>query len=70
MDQKVLLSMRNLRLMLPKKLQDRYIGPFEVLKLVGPTAYKLDLSHRSALKLIHPVFHISLFRDFEDNGLR
>ena len=67
---KVLLSTKNLRLKLPRKLQDRYMGPFEVLKRVGPIAYKLDLSHSSALKMIHLVFHISLLRDFEDNGLR
>ena len=47
------------------------MGPFEVLKASGTiAAYKLDLSHSSALKMIHPVFQISLLRDFEDNGLR
>ena len=46
------------------------MGPFEVLKRVGPAAYKLDLTHSSALKTIHPVFHISLLRDFVENGLR
>ena len=46
------------------------MGPFEVLKRVGPTAYKLNLSHTSALKTIHSDFHVSLLRDFEDNGLR
>ena len=51
MGQKVLLSTKNLRLKLPRKLQDQYVGPFEVLKRVGPTAYKLDLSHSSALKM-------------------
>ena len=70
MGQKVLLSTKYLRLKLPRKLQDRHMGPFEVLKRVGATAYKLDLSHSSALKTIHPVFHISLLRDFEDNGLK
>ena len=70
MGQKVFLSTKNLRLKLPKKLQDRYVGHFEVLKRVVPIAYKLDLSHSSALKTIHPVFYISLLKDFEDNGLR
>ena len=65
--QEVLLSTKKLRLKLPRKLQDWYVGPFEVLKRVGPTAYKLDLSHSSALKTIHPVLHVSLLRDFEDN---
>ena len=70
MVQKVLLSTRNLRLKLPRKLQDWYVGPFKVPKPVGPTAYKLDLSHSSALKTIHPVFHVSLLMDFNDNVLK
>ena len=70
MGQKVLLSAKNLRLKLLMKLQDWYVGQFEVLKRVGATAYKLDLSHSSALKIIHPAFHINLLRDFEDNGLK
>ena len=45
------------------------MGPFEVLKRVGPTAYKLDLSQSSVLKIIHPVFYVTLLRDYEDNGL-
>ena len=69
MGQKVLLSTRNLRLKLLRKLQDQYIGPFKVLKRVGPTDYKLDFSNSSALK-IHPVVHVSLIRDLKDNGLR
>ena len=64
------MSTRNLKLKLVRKLQDRYVGPFEVLKQVGPTNYNLDLSYSSALKMIHPVFHKSLLRDIEDNGLR
>ena len=70
MGHKVVLSTRNLRLKLLRKLQDWYMEPFEVLKRVGPTSYKLDLSHSSALKIIHPVLHISLLRGFENNGLR
>ena len=70
MGYKLLLSSRSLRLKLPRKLQDRYGGPFEVLKRVGLTAYKLDLSHSSALKVIHPVFYVNLLRDLKDNGLR
>ena len=46
------------------------MGAFEVLKLVIPTAFELDLSCSAALKTIDPVFHISLVRDFKDNGLR
>ena len=64
------MSTRNLKLKLPRKLQDCCVGPFEVLKRVGPIAYKLDLSHSFTLKMIHPVFHDSLLRGYEDNGLR
>ena len=65
----VLLSTHNLRLKLPKKLQDHYIGPFRVTSRVGLTAYHLDLSTSSALKHLHPSFHVSLLREFWDNGL-
>ena len=61
----VLLATKNLRLQRPRKLQDRFVGPFRVLQRIGKTAYKLDLSggrHRQALRNIHDVFHVSLLR--------
>jgi hypothetical protein len=39
------------------KLSPRYIGPFEILKVCGPMAYKLRLP--SQMAAIHDVFHIS-----------
>ena len=60
----------NLRLELPRKLQDRFVGLFFAGQRVGPTAYKLDLSHSAALRQILPVFRVNLLRDFRDNGLR
>ena len=65
----ILLSTRNLHLKLPKKLQDYYIRLFRVISRVGPTSYHLDLSISSALKHLHPTFHISHLREFWDNGL-
>ena len=68
----VLLATKNLRLQGPRKLQDRFVGPFRVLQKIGATAYKLDLSggrHRQALCNIHEVFHVSLLRPHRDNGL-
>ena len=53
-------------------MQDRFIGPFRVLQKIGKTAYKLDLSggcHRQALRSIHDIFHVSLLRPHQDNGL-
>jgi hypothetical protein len=39
------------------KLAPRYIGPFEILQVCGPVAYKLRLP--SQMAAIHDVFHIS-----------
>jgi hypothetical protein len=39
------------------KLAPRYIGPFEILEICGPVAYKLLLPPR--LGAIHDIFHVS-----------
>jgi hypothetical protein len=39
------------------KLAPRYIGPFEILEICGPVAYKLLLPPRMAT--IHDIFHVS-----------
>jgi hypothetical protein len=39
------------------KLAPRYVGPFEILKVCGPVAYKICLP--SQLAAIHDVFHVS-----------
>nr|GEU52419.1 putative reverse transcriptase domain-containing protein [Tanacetum cinerariifolium] len=39
------------------KLSLRYIGPFEIIKRIGPVAYKLDLSEK--LRGIHKTLHVS-----------
>ena len=54
----VVLSTRNLRVdqHLPTKIRRRWIGPFKVLKVISPVAYKLDLPPTWR---IHPVFHVS-----------
>ena len=68
----VLLTTKYLHLQGPRKLQDRFVGPFRVLQRIGKMAYKLDLSggcHCQALRNIHDVFHVSLLRPHQDNGL-
>ncbi|KAJ9519585.1 hypothetical protein QJQ45_000676 [Haematococcus lacustris] len=57
--QKVLLSTKNLKLKPGKarKLIPRYVGPFEILLLVGAVAVKLDLP--ASMSRLHPVFHHS-----------
>ena len=67
-----MLATRNLRLRGPRKLQDRYVGPFPITRRIGQTAYQLDLTggrQRQALQGIHNIFHVSLLRPYEDNGL-
>ncbi|GJT28522.1 putative reverse transcriptase domain-containing protein [Tanacetum coccineum] len=39
------------------KLNPRYIGPFKILKRIGPIAYKLELPEK--LRNVHNTFHVS-----------
>lgn len=56
--QRVWLNARNVRTIRPtKKLDNKKIGPFEIIQKVGTHAYKLQLP--PSIK-IHPVFHVSL----------
>ena len=67
---KVLLSTRNLNLTGLRKFKDKFVGPFVVQQRIGEVAYRLDLSSRAALHSVHPVFHVSLLRQWRSNGLR
>jgi ribosomal protein L21E len=42
------------------KLSPRFVGPFKVKEVVGPMAYKVELS--PALSGLHNVFHVSTLR--------
>lgn len=58
--QKVWLDTRNLSFKgIPRKLADKFAGPYPVKRRVGELAYELKLP--SDLK-VHPVFHVSLLR--------
>ncbi|GJT38353.1 putative reverse transcriptase domain-containing protein [Tanacetum coccineum] len=39
------------------KLAPRFVGPFEIIKKIGPVAYKLDLPEE--LDSVHDTFHVS-----------
>ena len=45
-----------------RKLTPRFIGPFEILKRVGPVAYQVALP--PSLSNLHSVFHVSQLRKY------
>ncbi|MBW0572106.1 hypothetical protein O181_111821, partial [Austropuccinia psidii MF-1] len=56
----VWLASKNIKTTRPtKKLSERWLGPFEVLKKNDSHAYHLKLPQQ--WKSVHPVFHVSLF---------
>lgn len=44
-----------------RKLMAKFLGPYEVVEVVAPTAYKLKLP---GTMQIHPVFHVSLLKPY------
>jgi hypothetical protein len=60
-------SVLSLREQPSKKLRDRWVGPYEVLRVVNPVSYELALP--VSLARVHPVFHVSrLKRDVESES--
>ena len=61
--QRVWLDGKNLRLQVPSvKLAARRHGPFEIMEVMGPLTYRLDIPR--TWKRIHPVFHASLLTPY------
>ncbi|XP_016206280.1 uncharacterized protein LOC107646619 [Arachis ipaensis] len=60
--QKVTPTTRIGRSIKTKKLNPRYIGPFEILKRIGPVAYRIALQPH--LSNLHDVFHVSQLRKY------
>ena len=44
------------------KLSSRFIGPFEILEMVGTVSYRLALP--PSMLGVHKVFHVSMFRKY------
>ncbi|KAE8701949.1 hypothetical protein F3Y22_tig00110503pilonHSYRG00256 [Hibiscus syriacus] len=47
------------------KLNPSFIGPYEILKRLGPVAFQLALS--SGMEKIHDVFHVSMLRKYRSD---
>jgi hypothetical protein len=67
--QKVLLSTRFINTLIDKqrptrKLNAKYIGPFNIVNKISPVAYKLELPNNMKM---HPVFHISLLKLYNED---
>ncbi len=66
---KVLLSSQHLRLPeaenARRKLEPRFHGPYKIIEVVSPVAYRLELP---ASYRIHPVIHISLLKVYRDGS--
>ncbi|MBW0535350.1 hypothetical protein O181_075065 [Austropuccinia psidii MF-1] len=65
---KVWLASKNIKTTIPtKKLSERWLGPFEVLKKAGSHAYHLKLPLQ--WKSVHPVFHVSLLEPVKQSSI-
>ena len=51
----------------PKKLQRRFMGPFQIKSKISGVAYELDLP---ASWSVHPVFHSSLLKPWRESKWR
>lgn len=66
--EKAWLSSRHISTTRPSpKLSHRWLGPFTITKKVSQSAYKLLLPE--SMKGIHPVFHVSVLRKFEEDEI-
>jgi hypothetical protein len=62
-DNEVLLSSRYIRTRRAcKKLNDRFLGLFQIIEIIGKNAYKLDLPKQYGR--IHRIFSVTLLKPY------
>ncbi len=66
--EEVYLSVRNLPIENRGKFSKRWTGPFRIVKVISPLAYRLDLPEDWKKRRIHDVFHISLLKRHLEAG--
>ncbi|MBW0482904.1 hypothetical protein O181_022619, partial [Austropuccinia psidii MF-1] len=67
-EDKVWLASKNIKTTRPaKKLLERWLGPFEVLKKIGSHAYNLKLPQ--PWRSVHPVFHVFLLEPVKQSAI-
>ncbi|MBW0561020.1 hypothetical protein O181_100735 [Austropuccinia psidii MF-1] len=65
---KVWLASKNVKITRPtKKLSERWLGPFELLKKIGSNAYHLKFPQQ--WKSVHPVFHVFLLEPVKQSTI-
>ncbi|MBW0474767.1 hypothetical protein O181_014482 [Austropuccinia psidii MF-1] len=65
---KVWLASKNIKTTRPtKKLSERWLGPFEVIKKIASHAYHLKLPQQ--WKSVHPLFHVSLLEPVKESTI-
>ncbi|MBW0550728.1 hypothetical protein O181_090443 [Austropuccinia psidii MF-1] len=65
---RVWLASKNINTTRPtKKLSERWLGPFEILKKIGSHAYHLKLPQQ--WKSVNPVFHVSSFKPVKQSTI-
>ena len=65
LDQRVMLSTKNLRLPGCSKFLPRYIGPFDIKRQISTHAYELVMP--TSWSRVHPVFHVNLLKVFKED---
>ena len=53
------------RVLKSQKLTPKFLGPYQILRKIGPVAYEIALPPN--LSNLHPVFHVSQLRQYNPN---